>query len=115
MERITEEIRARAEELRRLVNYHAERYYIHDAPEISDFEYDRLYHELLHLEEAYPELSTPDSPTKRVGGAPLSQFESVTHRVRMDSLTDVFSYEELGDFLTRMGEALPAPRYSVEP
>lgn len=115
MERITEEIRARAEELRRLVNYHAERYYIHDAPEISDFEYDKLYHELLHLEEAYPELSTPDSPTKRVGGAPLSQFESVTHRVRMDSLTDVFSYEELGDFLTRMGEALPAPRYSVEP
>lgn len=115
MERITEEIRARAEELRRLVNYHAERYYIHDAPEISDFEYDKLYHELLHLEEAYPELSTPDSPTKRVGGAPLSQFESVTHRVRMDSLTDVFSYEELGDFLTRMAEALPAPRYSVEP
>ena len=48
MERITEEIRARAAELRRLVNYHAERYYIHDAPEISDFEYDKLYHELLH-------------------------------------------------------------------
>ena len=115
MEQTKEQIRARIEELRKTVSYHAARYYIDDAPEISDFEYDRLYHELLHLEEAHPEFDAPDSPTKRVGGKPLDRFESVTHRVAMNSLADVFSYDELGDFLTRMREALPAPAYSVEP
>ena len=115
MEQTTEQLRARIEELRKSVSYHAERYYIYDAPEISDFEYDRLYHELLALEEAHPELDSPDSPTKRVGGKPLEQFESVTHRVPMNSLADVFSYDELGDFLTRVSETLPEAAYSVEP
>ena len=115
MEQTKDQIRAHIEELRRTVAYHAARYYIDDSPEISDFEYDRLYHELLHLEEAHPEFDAPDSPTHRVGGKPLEHFETVTHRVAMNSLADVFSYDELGEFLTRMGEALPAPRYSVEP
>lgn len=115
MEQNTESIRARIESLRKEVSYHAQRYYIYDAPEISDFEYDRLYHELLALEESHPEFDSPDSPTKRVGGAPLDHFESVTHSVPMNSLADVFSYDELGDFLTRVGEALPEAAYSVEP
>ena len=100
MERITEEIRARAEELRRLVNYHAERYYIHDAPEISDFEYDRLLRELENLEAEYPQYALADSPTKRVGGEALSKFEKVNHPVPLMSLQDVFSTEELDEFFT---------------
>ena len=115
MEQNREQIRARIEELRRQVTYHAARYYVYDAPEISDFEYDRLYHELLSLEEAHPEWDSPDSPTKRVGGKPLDRFESVTHSVPMNSLADVFSYDELGDFLTRVSETLPGATYSVEP
>ena len=108
-------IREQIEALRKEVAYHARRYYVDDAPEISDFEYDRLYHELLALEKAHPEFDSPDSPTKRVGGAPLERFESVAHSVPMTSLTDVFSYDELGDFLTRVSETLPDASYSVEP
>ncbi len=108
-------IRARIEQLRRTVAYHAARYYVYDAPEISDFEYDKLYHELLHLEEAHPEFDSPDSPTKRVGGKILDRFESVTHTVAMNSLTDVFSYEELDRFLDKVAETLPDATYSVEP
>ena len=115
MEQNNQSIRERIESLRREVAYHAQRYYVYDAPEISDFEYDRLYHELLSLEEAHPEFDSPDSPTKRVGGAPLTHFESVTHSVPMNSLADVFSYDELGDFLTRVSETLPDAAYSVEP
>lgn len=115
MDRNHDSIRARIEALRREVAYHAARYYVYDAPEISDFEYDRLYHELLALEEAHPEFDSPDSPTKRVGGAPLTHFESVTHTVPMNSLADVFSYDELGDFLTRVAADLPDAAYSVEP
>ena len=115
MEQNNQSIRERIESLRREVAYHAQRYYVYDAPEISDFEYDRLYHELLSLEEAHPEFDSHDSPTKRVGGAPLTHFESVTHSVPMNSLADVFSYDELGDFLTRVSETLPDAAYSVEP
>ena len=101
--------------LRELLNYHAARYYVDDAPEISDFEYDRLYAELLDLEAAHPEFFDSASPTQRVGGAPLDKFESVTHTAPMNSLSDVFSYEELRDFLTRVGISLTNPVYSVEP
>ena len=90
-------------------------YYVYDNPEISDFEYDKMYAELLRLEEAYPELVRPDSPTQRVGGAPLDKFEKVVHTARMDSLSDVFSYEELEEFLTRVRNAVGEVTYSVEP
>ncbi len=109
------DIEVKIKALREQLTYHAKRYYVDDAPEISDFEYDRMYHELLALEEANPTFFDPSSPTQRVGGAPLDKFEPVTHTVQMNSLSDVFSFEELGDFLTRMQAALPHPVYSVEP
>lgn len=108
-------LRARAQELRRTLEHHARLYYVYDAPEISDYEYDKLYYELVHLEEQYPELDSPASPTHRVGGKALDKFDKVTHTARMDSLTDVFSYEELDEFLIRVRETIPEARYSVEP
>lgn len=108
-------LRARAEQLRRELEHHAKLYYVYDAPVISDYEYDKLYYELVHLEEEYPELDDPASPTHRVGGKPLDKFEKVTHTARMDSLSDVFSYDELGDFIRRVHEILPDAPFSVEP
>ncbi len=108
-------LRTRTEELRRLLDHHARLYYVYDAPEISDYEYDRLYYELVHIEEAHPELDDPASPTHRVGGKALDKFDKVTHTARMDSLTDVFSFEELSDFLYRIKDILPNAIYSVEP
>ncbi len=105
----------RIEELRKTLTYHAKLYYVFDAPEISDFEYDRLYAELLKLEEEYPELDSPDSPTKRVGGTPLDKFEKVVHTRRMDSLSDVFSYDELLDFVNKVRSAISDVTFSVEP
>lgn len=101
--------------LRAQIAYHARRYYVNDAPEISDFEYDRMYAELLSLEAAHPEFFDPASPTQRVGGAALEKFKKVTHGVPLNSLSDVFSFDELSEFLSRMSEALPHPVYSVEP
>ena len=106
----------RIAELRKTLNHHAKLYYIDDAPEISDYEYDKLFYELVDLEERYPEFDAPDSPTKRVGGAALDKFEKVTHTVRMGSLSDVFSYEEIEDFVRKTETALGhAVRFSVEP
>lgn len=102
--------------LRRELERHNKLYYVYDAPEISDYEYDMLMQQLKALEEQHPELITPDSPTQRVGGAPLSQFEQVTHQVPLESLTDVFSYEELFSFGSRMDSMLTdAHEYVVEP
>lgn len=101
--------------LRRELTYHAERYYVYDAPEISDYEYDKMYDELKKLEEAYPELYDPTSPTQRVGGKALDKFEKVTHTSRMDSLADVFAYDEVEEFCSRMGDTVQEPRFSVEP
>ncbi len=109
------ESKARIEKLRRQLTYHAKRYYVDDDPEISDFEYDKMYAELLALEAEHPEWDDPASPTKRVGGAPLDKFEQVAHGVPLNSLSDVFSFEELTDFLTRVGGILKDPIYSVEP
>ena len=104
----------RAEELRKIIEHHARLYYIEDSPEISDYEYDKLFYELVALEEKYPELARDDSPTKRVGGAALDKFEKVTHTVRMGSLSDVFSYEELEDFVEKTEDRLGlATLYSV--
>ena len=92
---------ARIEALREKINYHARLYYEKDAPEIPDDEYDAMFRELGDLERAYPEFDSPTSPTKRVGGKASEKFGKVTHRIRMDSLTDVFSEDELCDFLRR--------------
>lgn len=91
------------------------RYYVLDNPVMQDFEYDRLLRELEVLEEAHPELASADSPTKRVGGEALSQFEKVTHPVPLMSLQDVFSMEELHDFLNKVKAAQPDAAFSVEP
>ena len=99
-------------ELLKDANY---RYYVLDDPKMQDFEYDRLLRELEELEAAYPELAAADSPTKRVGGEALSQFEKVTHPVPLMSLQDVFSMEELEEFLTKVKSAEPNASFSVEP
>lgn len=109
------ELEEKIKKLRRQLLYHAKRYYVDDDPEISDFEYDRMYAELLKLEAEHPEFYDPASPTQRVGGAALDRFEKVTHAVQMNSLTDVFSFAELEDFLTGISAALPGAEYSVEP
>ena len=111
----TDEIFEKITKLRREVAHHAKLYYVDDAPIISDYEYDRMFYELLALEEAHPEYFDPASPTQRVGGKPLDKFAKVTHRVRMDSLSDVFSFEELTDFVTRVHAELPDALFSVEP
>ncbi len=109
------EIQARIEKLRRQLLYHAKKYYVEDDPEISDYDYDMMYAELLRLEAEHPEFFDAASPTQRVGGKALDKFEKVTHKVQMNSLSDVFSFEELLAFTARMEEVLPHPSYSVEP
>ena len=109
------EIFERIQELRKTLSYHAKRYYVYDDPEISDFEYDRLYAELVRLEEENPEYFDPTSPTCRVGGKPLDKFEKVTHTVQMNSLSDVFEYEEIKEFVDRMSGIVENPIFSVEP
>ena len=104
----------RISELRDLVRYHSRLYYELDAPELDDYEYDLLYHELLDLENAFPELITPDSPTQKVGGAASMKFEPVRHAVQMGSLQDVFSYEELYEFDNRVRSVIDDPEYVVE-
>ena len=91
------------------------RYYVLDDPTMEDYEYDRLYRELEELESAHPELARVDSPTKRVGGEVLSQFEKVSHPVPLMSLQDVFSMEELNDFLEKTIAAEGNAEFSVEP
>ena len=108
------DIKQRIEELRQKLHYHSIKYYVYDAPEISDFEYDAMFDELKKLEEAHPEYDSPTSPTKRVGGAVLDKFEKVTHRNRMGSLDDVFSYEAVSDFVSDM-KAYGDVTFSVEP
>ncbi len=102
--------------LREEIEINSKLYYEKDAPKISDYEYDMMFRELGELEEKYPELRTPDSPTGRVGGRALDKFEKYTHTVRMGSLTDVFSYDELRDFVDRMTDVLgDSADFSVEP
>lgn len=112
---VSEKIIERVEKLRRELTYHAQRYYVYDSPEISDYEYDMMYAELKRLEEENPSLYDPASPTQRVGGKALEKFEKVIHTARMDSLADVFSFEEAADFCYKMEQEVEAPTYSVEP
>lgn len=91
------------------------RYYVLDNPTMADFEYDHLMRELEDLEKANPEIADANSPTRRVGGEALSQFEKVEHPVPLMSLQDVFSMEELNEFLEKTAEAVPGVQFSVEP
>ena len=106
----------RIEHLRKELSHHAKLYYVYDAPVISDFEYDMMYAELIKLEAEHPEYDDPESPTHRVGGKPLEKFGKITHTSVMNSLSDVFSFEELNDFISN-SEKLNGNRiiYSVEP
>ncbi len=102
--------------LRRELERHNKLYYVLDSPEISDYDYDMLMQRLKELESQYPELISPDSPTQKVGGEALSRFEPVSHQVPLESLTDVFSKEELFAFGSRMDSLLPEGHsYVVEP
>ena len=105
----------RIEELTAILREANYRYYVLDNPDMPDFEYDRLLRELEELESAHPELAKADSPAKRVGGEALSQFEKVTHPVPLMSLQDVFSTEELTEFLTKTLASEPNSEFSVEP
>ncbi len=106
----------RIKELRAAIDRAAKLYYVDDSPEISDYEYDMMFRELLELEEKYPEYIMEDSPTRKVGGKALSKFEKVTHTVRMGSLSDVFSFGETEDFLTKIADTLGYDTaFSVEP
>ena len=109
-----EQARKRAEELRAVIEKNNRLYYDQDAPELEDFEYDALTRELKALEAQVPELVTPNSPTQKVGGTPSGRFAKVTHAVKMESLLDAFSYEELRDFDRRVREAGIEPEYVVE-
>jgi len=109
------EPKKRIEELTKILTEANYRYYVQDDPVIQDFEYDRLLRELEELEAAHPEFTSPDSPTQRVGGEALSKFEKVTHPVPLMSLQDVFSPEELREFLEKTLESFPDTVFSVEP
>jgi DNA ligase (NAD+) len=115
---LTPEIEQRAETLRQALHYHNHRYYVMDDPEISDAEYDRMMQELIALEEAHPGLESPESPTRRVGAPPLSDFDTVPHSLPMLSLDNAFSDGDIADFDKRIKKRLEADEpihYTAEP
>jgi len=111
------EAESRVRELHAVLRHHSYQYYVKDSPEISDSEYDRLFHELKELEVQFPDLLTPDSPTQRVGGAPLDQFEKVEHAAPMLSLDSSQDEDTLRRFDSRVRQELPDidVAYVVEP
>ena len=109
-----EQAQKRVEELRAVIEKNNRLYYDQDAPELEDFEYDALTRELKELEAQFPQLVTPNSPTQHVGGTPSGRFAKVTHAVKMESLLDAFSFDELRDFDRRVREAGVEPEYVVE-
>jgi len=109
---------AQAETLRSLIRHHNYRYYVLDAPEVPDAEYDRLVRDLQALEATHPELITPDSPTQRVGAEPSPEFAQVRHRLPMISLDNAMDDGELQDFHRRVTDGLKAGAevvYTAEP
>lgn len=110
-----EDAAERVKELRETIERHNHSYYVLDNPTISDYDYDRLLHELIDLETEFPALAAENSPTRRVGGAALNTFAPVRHEVQMGSLQDVFDVEELRAFDTRVRETVACPVYTVEP
>ncbi len=109
------EIFEKIQKLRQDLTYHAKQYYVYDTPVISDYDYDMMFAELKRLEAENPEFFDPASPTQRVGGRPLDKFSKVTHTARMDSLSDVFSFDELRDFIDGVKKTAPQITWSVEP
>ena len=107
--------REEMKQLRQTLNAHGYRYYVLDDPTISDYEYDHMLRRLEDLEREHPEEITPDSPTQRVGGPALKEFQQVEHPVPLESLQDVFDGDEVCDFLARVAETVPNAVYSVEP
>src|SRR5450759_1806390 len=103
---IAPHIQARVKQLRADIEQHNYHYYVLDRPLISDAEYDRLFRELQELEQKYPQLVTPDSPTQRVGAAPLTDFAQVTHATPMLSLNNAFEDDAVVAFDRRVREAL---------
>ena len=110
-----QQAKQQAEQLREQIEYYSKLYYEKDDPAISDYEFDRLMHRLIDLEEQFPELLTPDSPTHRVGGRASNSFAPVEHLVQMGSLQDVFSSEEVREFDQKVRQQLEHPLYVVEP
>lgn len=108
-------MKERIESLTKLLNEANHRYYVLDDPQMPDFEYDRLLRELENLEAEYPQFALAESPTRRVGGEALSKFEKVTHPVPLMSLQDVFSLEELDEFLSKLLAENPNIDFTVEP
>ena len=92
------DVREQITALREQLRYHNEKYYNEDAPEITDYEYDMLQRQLRTLEAEHPEMADANSPTQRVGGTASSRFAKVTHAYPLESLQDVFSFDELGEF-----------------
>lgn len=115
------EAKKRISQLRREIKKNSKLYYEKDAPVLSDYEYDMMFRELQELEKAFPELDSPSSPTHKVGGKASDRFAKVEHRIKLGSLDDVFSFDELSAFFDRVESALTAagvsekPRYTVEP
>lgn len=109
-----EDIKRRIEELTEKLDYHSYRYYVLDDPEISDYDFDMMMRELKKLESEHPEFASENSPTKRVGGAVIKEFEQVVHAVQMQSLQDVFSFEELEEWDQRVKASVPDAVYTVE-
>ena len=109
------EAKALAADLREKLEKYSYQYYVLNQSEVSDYEFDRMMHQLMDLEQQYPELLTADSITHRVGGMAENTFEEVPHAVQMGSLQDVFSEEEVRDFDRRVREEIPNPVYIVEP
>src|SRR6476659_5844460 len=109
--------KARHGELAEEIQHHDYMYYVEAKPELSDREYDRLYHELLELEKQFPDLVTPDSPSQRVGGEPLKAFKPIQHLKPMLSLDNTYSQEELREFVNRVQRILPNEKldWMVEP
>ncbi len=119
--RFMSEILKEIKKLRESLTYHAKKYYVYDDPEISDYEYDMMYARLLKLESEHPEYYDASSPTQRIGGKALDKFDKVSHTTTMNSLSDVFSFDEINEFLLRVKDNLKssepsqATEFSVEP
>lgn len=112
----TATIRNKMQKLQRDLEYYSRQYYVYDRSEISDYEYDAMFRELQELEAAYPVFADPNSPTRRVGGEALTKFAPAEHHVPLGSLTDVFSYDELSDFIRKAdGEVGKDAYFSAEP
>ncbi|MBW2706150.1 MAG: NAD-dependent DNA ligase LigA, partial [Deltaproteobacteria bacterium] len=115
---IDPEIIQRTQDLRKTLHHHNHRYYVLDDPEISDSEYDRLMQELIRLEQTYPDLVSPDSPSARVGAPPLAKFDSIAHTIPMLSLDNGFADKDILDFDKRIKRHLDRPAdiiYTAEP